>query len=277
LAPLSPAALKQRNLEPFARDIEALMRLAGAIRIDHAMGLQRLFWIPDAAKPSGGSYVRYPLELMLEKLAEASQRHGTIVIGEDLGTVPEGFRDRTRQAEVQSYRVMLFERSEDGSFVPPASYPREAMACLTTHDLPTQAGWWAGHDIDLREKLGLFTGDAAEKARRERAADQQRVLDALARVRVIDERTREAAAGARDLPETIAVAAHVYVARTPSRLMVAQIEDLVGELEQVNLPGTHLEYPNWRKVLGTALEDLVSHPRFREVTAAIADERPRSR
>ena len=276
LAPLSPAALKERNLEPLARDIGALMRHAGAIRIDHAMGLQRLFWIPGTAKPSGGSYVRYPLKLMLEKLAEASHQHRTVVIGEDLGTVPEGFRDRMREAEVQSYRVMLFERAEDGRFLPPDRYPREAMACLTTHDLPTQKGWWAGHDIALREKLGLFSGEVADNARRERAEDRARVADALATAGIIDQATRDAAASATDLPEAIALGAHVYVAQAPSRLMVAQIEDLTGELEQVNLPGTHTEYPNWRKRLTTRLEDLLSHPRLREVTAAIAGERPRS-
>jgi 4-alpha-glucanotransferase len=276
LAPLSPAGLKKRNLEPFARDIAAQMRHAGAIRIDHAMGLQRVFWIPGAAKPSGGSYVRYPLNLLLEKLAEASHEHRTVVIGEDLGTVPEGFRDRMCEAEVQSYRVMLFERGEDGRFLPPDTYPREAMACLTTHDLPTQTGWWEGHDIALREKLGLFAGEEADRARRERAEDRARVADALATAGIIGQAARDAAASAADLPEAIATGAHVYVARTPSRLMVAQIEDLTGELEQVNLPGTHMEYPNWRRVLATRLEDLLSHPRFRDATAAMASERPRS-
>lgn len=275
LAPLSPAGLAQRDLAPFARDIDAAMRCAGALRIDHAMALQRLFWIPQDATARDGSYVRYPLEAMLRTLSRLSHAYRAVVIGEDLGTVPEGFRERMREAQVQGYRVMQFERDHDGTFLSPAAYPREALACFATHDLPTQHGWWTGHDIDLRERLGLLTSQAADQAREERSRARGRLLDALQAAGALEASVREGASASPDLPPVVAVGTHVYIARTPCRLMVAQIEDLVGELEPVNLPGTFLEYPNWRKRMSLALEDLASHAQFTAVTRAIAAERPR--
>ena len=260
LAPLSPTALRARNLEPFARDLEAAMRHAGAVRIDHAMGLQRLFWIPDGATAAGGGYVRYPIEEMLAKLAEVSRRTGAVVIGEDLGTVADGFRERMCEAEVQSYRLMLFERDDEGAFLPPATYPKEALACLVTHDLPTLAGWWNGHDIALRKATGLISEDQAEISRREREQDRERMLLALVEAGFISPSAAQSAARAPQLPPEIATAAHLFIAHTPARLMAAQIEDLLGEEQQTNVPGTHKQHPNWRRVLGTPLEAFVEHP-----------------
>lgn len=275
LAPLSPAGLVQRDLAPFARDLRATMQCAGAVRIDHAMALQRLFWIPGEAGAAGGSYVRYPFESMLQTLSSLSHEWRTLVIGEDLGTVPEGFRERMREAEIQSYRVMQFERDWQGAFLAPAAYPREAVACLSTHDLPTQHGWWAAGDVELRERLGLLRPDEAVAAHSERMRSRQLLLEALISAGLLDRAAGEQALSAGELPRAVAVAAHAYVARTPSRLMVAQLEDLVGEREPVNLPGTFLEYPNWQKTMSVALEDIAAHELFAGVTKAISAERPR--
>ena len=276
LAPLSPAILEARDLEPFARDLEASMRHAGAVRIDHAMALQRLFWVPGDAKPTDGGYVRYPFESMLAKLADVSNRTEAVVIGEDLGTVPKGFRERMREAEVQSYRLMLFERDKAGAYLPPEAYPKEALACLATHDLPAFAGWWIGCDIDLRSAAGLISDEVEARSRDERRQERDRLLEALCDAKLLTKTEAKAAARAENVPPDVVVAAHLFVARTSSRLMVAQIEDLVGASHQVNLPGTDREHANWRRVLGTSLEELATHPLLQMVTSAIAQERPRA-
>jgi 4-alpha-glucanotransferase len=276
LAPLSPAGLRQCDLDPFVRDIRAVMRSAGAMRIDHAMGIERQFWIPGDATPREGSYVKFPLEPLLEKLSQASHAYQALVVGEDLGTVPSGFRDRMRAAMVSSYRVMLFERDDGGQFLLPDAYPREAIACLATHDLPTLRGWWAERDIALRHSLGIFSDAEAHAARSDRARDREQLLDALLRSGLIESVARDEAGCARELPESIATAAHVFVARTPSWLMNAQIEDLAGATEQINLPGTHMQYPNWRRMLPVKLEQLASRQTFQSCVSAVARERSRT-
>jgi 4-alpha-glucanotransferase len=276
LAPMSPAILRERDLEPFARDIAAVMRFAGAIRIDHAMGLHRLYWIPQHFAAASGGYVRYPMESMLRTVAQGSHGWRAVVIGEDLGTVPAGFRKRMRRAEIQSYRVFLFERHPDGTFLAPDRYPREALACLGTHDLPTQEGWWRGHDIEARRRLGLVTSEASAASLRQRAQDRRALAHALAAAGLLPGPLSSFAnLRASRLPRRLAVASQRFVARTPSRLMAAQLEDLSGGVEQVNLPGTHLQYPNWKRRLPVRLEELAQHRLFQQITAAIAEERPR--
>ena len=138
-----------RKFEPYRDAIDAVVRYAGALRIDHAMSLFRLFWIAEGFGAADGLYVRYPFHAMLRALGAVSQARHAIVIGEDLGVVPPGFREVMRECEIQSYRVFFFEKRGD-VFIRPGSYPREALACVTMHDLHTLAGWWSGHDIDVR-------------------------------------------------------------------------------------------------------------------------------
>ena len=222
--------------ETLAHLLQANMRHAGALRIDHAMGLQRLFWVPDGAKGADGAYVNYDLDANLADLALESQRAACLVIGEDLGTVPDGFRDRISEADVLSYRVLFFER--DGlSFLPPERYPEKAVACVSTHDLPTLAGWWNGADIGERQALGLTPADAGESARTERGAEKIALMRAL-----------NLDPGSGDGPAPVE-AVHRFIGQTPCVLAVAQIDDLVGENTAVNLPGTDRERPNWRRRL----------------------------
>jgi 4-alpha-glucanotransferase len=278
LAPLSPTGLAARRFEPFREALDAVLRHAGALRIDHAMSLFRLFWIADGFTPADGAYVRYPFQDMLSALADVSQKQRAVVIGEDLGVVPPGFRDVMREMEIQSYRVFFFEKKEDW-FIPPEKYPRQALACLTTHDLCTLAGWWSEHDIDVRTEIGMIEAADLDRRRDERAHERRRVLGLLDDNDLLPPRLsaimRGEADPPRELPQALAVALHRLVARTPSRLFVAQLEDLTATLEQVNIPGTMDEHPNWRRKIGVDLEAIAEAPLFRAVTAALREERPK--
>ncbi len=229
--------------ETFAHLLEANMRHAGALRIDHAMGLQRLFWVPDGAKGADGAYVSYNLDANLAELALASHKAQCLVIGEDLGTVPEGFRDKVAEADILSYRVMFFER--DGRrFLSPEAYPAKAVACVSTHDLPTLAGWWHGAEIAERQALGSLSEEQAKQASAERLDDKLALIEAIHGPTPVS----------GDDLTSVVTGVHDFIAATPSVLAVAQIDDLVGEKVAVNLPGTDRERPNWRRRLAPDVE-----------------------
>ena len=172
LPPFDPHRLYKDGYRSVADLYAANMRHAGALRIDHVMGLARQFWVPEGASGADGAYVDFPFDDLLAVLALESERARCLVIGEDLGSVPEGFRERLWQAGAFSYRVLPFERDASG-FTPPQAWPRPAMACVATHDLPPLAGWWDGADIAERLELGLMTPEEAEAARAARADDRQ--------------------------------------------------------------------------------------------------------
>jgi 4-alpha-glucanotransferase len=279
LAPLSPRGLAARDFAPYRESLSAVLRHAGALRIDHAMSLYRLFWIADGLGAAEGAYVRYPFERMLGALAAVSQERQAIVIGEDLGVVPPGFREVMREIEMQSYRVFFFEKRGGDHFIPPEDYPREALACATTHDLHTLAGWWSGDDLATRAKIGMIGGDALVEARAERAHERRRMLGLLHERGLLpsglEATMRAEAEPPHDLPADLATALYRLIARAPSRLVTAPAEDLVGTPEQVNIPGTTDEHPNWRRRLPVGLEDLPQDPLFQAITAALRDERPK--
>ena len=271
LAPLNPAVLKKKQLEPFAREVKTAMSEAGAIRLDHAMGLTRLYWVPAASDARGGGYVRYPLEALLNMLAAESNAGRCIVIGEDLGTVPEGFRDTMLSRGILSYRVLYFERDAAGAFVPPPLYPRLALACVATHDLPPLRGWWSGTDIDVRLACGRFeTADDAEGARRQRRREKAALLNALRDNGICADADPDT-----NLPDSIFTGAHRYLARSSSCLLAVQLEDLAGSYEMVNLPGTDRQHPNWRRKLPHLLEEVLSGAAAQHVIEAVQSERPR--
>jgi glycogen debranching enzyme GlgX/4-alpha-glucanotransferase len=241
LPPPDPLALRRTGCAAFGELLAANMRHAGALRIDHVMGLTRLFVIPHGAKALEGAYLSYPADGLFGELALESRRARCLVVGEDLGTAPEGLRERLAAANVLSYRVLWFERTHDGDgFAPPASYPAKSMACASTHDLPTLAGWWAGEDVAEKEALGLISADDAAAARIAREMDKRRLLRALhMEGRPID--------GPLDM--SVAAAVHGFVGAAASLLAMTQIEDLAGELTAANLPGTDRQRPNWRRKL----------------------------
>ena len=169
LAPLSPVGLREGAYAVFAAALRHNMRHAGAVRIDHVMGLRRLFWIPEGGSPTDGAYVRYPFDDLVRIIALELERHRCLVIGEDLGTVPRGFRPAMRRAGLMSCRVLYFERAPDGAFLAPAAYPRQALVSVSTHDLPTLKGYWTGRDIRWRAMLRRFSGRGCSAHARARA------------------------------------------------------------------------------------------------------------
>jgi 4-alpha-glucanotransferase len=264
LTGFSPRALVARGFEPFLATLRAALAHAGGVRIDHIMGLMRLWLVPRGAPASEGAYLAYPLEDLLRLLALESHRHGAVVIGEDLGTVPPGFRARLRRAGIAGMDVMWFERTRL-SYRKPGRWRRDAVAMTTTHDLPTVAGWWSGEDIRTRRTLGL--GNASEEE--ERRQDRVRLWRAFT------------AAGAAqgvpppvDRPAAAVDAALGYVAQSPAPLMLAPLEDLLGLAAQPNLPGTIDEHPNWRRRLVPAAKDLFDVPEVEARARIIAGHRP---
>ncbi|MFO1151492.1 MAG: glycogen debranching protein GlgX [Alsobacter sp.] len=270
LPPPIPLQQEASAGDAFAELVAASMRHAGLLRIDHVMGLTRLFWVPDGARGADGAYVAAPLDLLLARLAIESRRFGVGVVGEDLGTVPDGLRERLDAADVLSYRVLWFEREGEG-FRPPRTWPVKAAACVSTHDLPTLAGWWEGRDIAERAALGHFTPEAAASAREARAREKSVLLETLRAAGLLER--AETGAGAEFLPASVAVAVHAFVAEAPSSLMLAQVDDLVGETDAVNLPGTDRERPNWRRRLARPVGELASDPLVRRILQAVAAAR----
>jgi (1->4)-alpha-D-glucan 1-alpha-D-glucosylmutase len=269
IVPLNPNALRETGFAYFSALLRANMRHFGALRIDHAMGLERLFWVPAGASPSEGAYVRYPREAMLAILALESNRNQCVVVGEDLGTVPEDFRPRMAEANVLSYRVLYFERDGAG-YRSPRNYPNLAVACATTHDLPTLKGFWSAIDIRLRFELGRLTEQEFEQAQTERTTEKQALLQALAGEELIATST---AAEVDTLTPSLVQAIQVYLARSAAILFMAQMDDLAGENCQANLPGTHDEYPNWRRKIAKTLAQLAHDPEIAAMCEAIAQER----
>jgi len=267
LPPPDPHRWRAEGYRSFQALLAANMRHAGALRIDHVLGLARLFWVPAGAEGSQGAYVDYPLKDLLGVLALESRRARCLVIGEDLGTVPEGLREALGQAGVYRYSVLPFER--DGEQLrKPASYPVRALACASTHDLPPLAGWWAGTDVEERAALGLVTGEAAEAARAARSAEKRTLLAALDAEGLGADWTEASA-----FDDALAAAIHAYVARSESRIVLVQIEDLAGETVGVNLPGTDRERPNWRRRIRPTLDNLPQDTRYAAIVNAVRRER----
>ena len=276
LAPVSPVALRRGGLPAYRAMLGAAMRHAGAIRIDHAMGLRRLFWVPDGMSPKDGCYVHYPFEEMIAALAAESAQARAIVIGEDLGTVPAGFSDAMTQAAMLSCRVLYFEWVR-GHARGRRSYKRNAFVSVATHDLPPFAGWWRGTDIGLHARLGVMDVAAAQERRRTRARDRSALLERLRRdlpaslSRTLPHAPSDSPDG---VPDSLVAAVHGFLARTPSRLVGIQYEDLCGAVDPVNVPGT-VGGQNWRVRAPLTLEEAARGDLWQQVTGAVSAVRPR--
>jgi 4-alpha-glucanotransferase len=263
LPPPIPHRLKDMAYAPFVAAVRANMRHAGALRIDHVMALDRLFWIPPGADARSGAYVRYPLDDMLGLLALESVRARCLVVGEDLGTVPEGFRERMEKEHVLSTRLFYFERYPNGLFKRPELYPRHSVAQGTTHDAPPLAAFWLEKDIALRASLdSRFDVEAAKQDRMRTRGD---ILGALADQGLLPD--------GETTIEDLIVAIHRFLARAPSCLAMVNLGDAMAAVEQVNVPGTHMEYPNWRTKLPVLLEDLGGSRPWLEMAQAMNAER----
>lgn len=270
LPPIVPARLQAAAYRPFVATLRANMRHAGALRIDHVMGLARLFWVPEGGTPAQGAYVRYPCVDLLGLLALESHRNRCLVIGEDLGTVPDEVRAALGAAGALSYRLLYFERERSGDFKPPSAYPRQALAAATTHDLPTLAGWWAGRDLAVRAALGHFPdASVCEGQAAARAEDRARLLRALEREGLLPPgMTADPQSVAAFTPE-LARAVAEFLARSDAQVMVVQIEDVLGVVEQANVPGSVEGHPNWQRRLPLALERMPEDARVRALTPVL--------
>ncbi|GBD48229.1 4-alpha-glucanotransferase [Methylopila sp. Yamaguchi] len=253
LATFSPMALKARAYAPFLATLRACMKNAGGVRIDHAMGLARLWMVPEGAGAGEGAYLSYPVDDMLRLIALESLRNNAVVVGEDLGTVPDGFRERLADAGVAGMRVLQFEKDE-AHFFPPYYYPSDALAMTTTHDLPTMAGWWSGADIALRAEIaGEQSGETAENDLATRAQDRIDLWRAFTEAGAADGEPP-----APDRPALAVDAAVRFLSETPSKLVLLPLEDALGVTDQPNLPGTLDEHPNWRRRLPAPAPDLLN-------------------
>ncbi len=267
LPPFNPRELQEEGYQGFIELIRANMRYAGALRIDHVMALQHLYWVPESRSPREGAYVSYPLDDLVGILALESQRNRCLVIGEDLGTVPDGFRERMAKANILSYRVLFFEQSsKNGAYRKPEDYPGLAVAVASNHDLPTIRAWWEGSDISLRERMHLFP-DArdADAQREQRIRDRKQLLRALKYEGLL-------ATDGEMNPAGLMVAIHEYLAKSAAFLVMAQVDDISGEIDPVNLPGS-VEYPNWRRRLSLTLEELLQGPEMQAMAEMFMRQR----
>jgi (1->4)-alpha-D-glucan 1-alpha-D-glucosylmutase len=265
LPPFHPLKLRQQGYRLFADLLRANMRRGGALRIDHVIGLMRLYWIPAGAPATDGAYVVYPLNELLAVLALESQRARCLVIGEDLGTVPRGLSETLMRAGLLSYRVFYFESQADGTPRPPEAYPKEALVTVATHDLPTLPAYWGAKDIELKDRLDLWptpehrSGDVDLRARSRPAIEHLLTAQDLA------DRPRIDGAPVSGVYELLS--------RTPSRLLMVQLEDVLGQVEQVNVPGTVDEYPNWSRKLSATIDDIFARDDFQALTRHLSSER----
>jgi 4-alpha-glucanotransferase len=237
LAGFNAAGLEASGFAPFREMLRASMRFAGAIRLDHVLGLNRLYLIPSGASPRDGVYVEMPLDALLGVIAQESVSQRCITIGEDLGTVPDGFRDILAAWGVWSYKVMMFERGHDGAFIGPSGYAANALVTFNTHDLASFAGWQSHSDLRVKRELGLDPGET----------DAMRA-DAL---RAFEWKLREDHIASKNF-----FGAVEFLAHTPSRILAVALDDLIGLKDQPNIPGTVNEHPNWRRRLPVELNDL---------------------
>ncbi len=268
LPPFNPRALRAEAYASFVELIRANMRHAGGLRIDHVMGLMHLWCVPEGCGADAGAYVDYPFEDMLGVLALESHRQTCLVVGEDLGTVPEGFRETMAEANVLSYRVLFFEQDfDDGTFVLPGDYPEKALAVAGSHDLATLRGWFAGRDNTVKARLGLFPSEAVAAEQEDRRARDRDLL-----MTVLADRGHLPENGEPDA-ESFAEAAHAFLAETSSALAMVQLDDLTGETEQVNVPATVTENPNWRRKYRLGLEEIEAGGLLRSGMAAFAARR----
>jgi 4-alpha-glucanotransferase len=249
LPPLDPWRLQGLEYEPFIQTVRANMKHASALRIDHVMGLFRLFWIPSGESPTFGTYVRYPANDLLSIVALESHRNGTYVVGEDLGTVEPEARAALSGFDILSYRLMLFEETQ------PHGFPERSMAAFTTHDLPTMSGLWSGRDLQIQNDLELQPNEA----------DTQAMLTKL-----------DTWAGNPTNSSEAIVAIHRLLAQASSALVTATLEDLLEVEERPNYPGTTTEYPNWSVALPALIDSLATHEGFKALSEMLNMERKRS-
>ncbi|WP_237386783.1 4-alpha-glucanotransferase [Xenorhabdus sp. Sc-CR9] len=291
LPPMNPHELKAQSYQPFIELLRSNMSHCGALRIDHVMSLLRLWWIPQGETADKGVYVHYPVDDLLAILALESQRNHCMVIGEDLGIVPEEIVNKLRERAVYSYKVFYFERNEQGEYRSPEEYPQQAMATITTHDLPTLRGFWQARDLSLGESIGLYPDKTLlAELHTDRKRCKQELLANLIRHGYLPEPEIRSTENAQDasqqttlskqaeLPLSVSInqAIHRYIAHSNCALLGLQPEDWLDMANPVNIPGTTMEYPNWRRKLTTTLETMFADTHINQLLQAVGEARKQS-
>ncbi|MEI6896393.1 MAG: 4-alpha-glucanotransferase [Psychromonas sp.] len=263
LPPLSPDKLYEHGYQPFIDLLQSNMRNCGALRIDHVMALLRLWWVPDNADADAGAYIYYPVHDLLNILSLESQRNQCLVIGEDLGTVPEGIDVLLEDAGVYSYKVFFFEQANDGGYISPTHYKKQAMATLATHDMPTIKGYWHCDDLHLGKTLGLYPDEKVlSKLMESRVHSKQQILNSLhGHGSLPDHYNRDATQTAMD--QTLNFSMQTHLAKGNAMLLSLQLEDFLEMDAPVNVPGTSHEYRNWQRKLSQNIEQLFNNTKIK--------------
>ena len=255
LTPINPVALADKAYQPLIKALRSNMRHAGALRVDHVFGLARQYWVARGLGATEGAYVTFPVEDIMRVIALESRRAKCVVVGEDLGTTPDGFGEILAGSGMLSYKVLYFERWESGLFQRPDVYPEQSMVTVSTHDMPTLPGWWSGRDLDWREKLNLYPeAEMAEAERDSRVESREMLLDALVDADVLT-REQQPATNPPQPNLDLNLAVQAFLARSPGRIQLIPLEDAMGIVEQVNIPGTVDEHPNWLQRLPYTVDE----------------------
>ncbi|MCR5536314.1 MAG: 4-alpha-glucanotransferase [Succinivibrio sp.] len=272
LSPMDPLSLRNVAYQPMIQLYRSNMRSCGALRIDHAAGLYRFWWVREGASPQTGAYVNNYMHDFMGIIALESQRHQCVIIAEDLGTIPQELREALIELGAYSYKLFFGERAYDGGYIDPRLYQPVAMAALTTHDMPTMKGWWEGRDLTLGQKLGLYTDEQAQQLLRDRQVSKQRILDSLHGLGSVG---AEVPTQAQDsiMDDDLVKGLQVHMCRSACALYSSQLEDWIGVAKPVNVPGTFREYPNWRRKLTQDLDQIFQSDFVHDLTAAMTQAR----
>ncbi|MBA6383237.1 4-alpha-glucanotransferase [Colwellia sp. BRX10-9] len=276
LTPINPVALQQQGYLPLIKALRSNMQYAGALRIDHILGLMRQYWVAPGMKADQGVYITFPFKDILRIIALESRRNDCVVIGEDLGTVPDGFSEIMAAAGLLSYKVLFFERWESGLFKRPELYPAQSMVTVSTHDLPTLTGWWTGRDLHWRQALNLYPSDEmGQQERQARIQDRSLLVAALADLDVIDV-TKAPQQSPAIINTELSIAVQKYMAKAHSHIQLIPLEDTLEIVEQVNIPGTIDEHPNWRQKLPVTMTEFWQKDSVKLLAQAMQKARPKS-
>ena len=275
LTPINPVALQEKGYMPLVKALRSNMRHAGALRIDHVLGLMRQYWVAPGMAADQGIYITFPLDDIFRIIALESRRNNCVVIGEDLGNVPDGFGEIMAASGLQSYKVLFFERYDNGLYFRPEVYPEQSMVTVSTHDLSTISGWWTGNDLKWRQELNLYPNEQMGiDERNGRVTDREQLLGALEYEGVLTKEQFPSTQPAQ-MNSALSKAVQAFLAKAPSRILLVPLEDALGLHEQVNIPGTIDEHPNWRRRLPYTINEFWQHNDMTNLVDVMNTERPK--
>ncbi len=273
LSPMDPSVLKECAYEPLIKLYRQNMQDCGALRIDHAAGLYRLWWVPLGNEATDGAYVKYNAHDLLSIIALESHRNKCLIIAEDLGTIPDELRELLKSSGTLSYKLFFGETAADGGFIAPKDYTPLAMSAITTHDMPTLVGWWENKDLSLGQSLGLYTEEIAKSLEERRNIDKQRILDSMHGLNSVHDEVPYNAAEIKTMTPELLKGLQVHMCRGSCKLFSSQIEDWIFVEKPVNVPGTFREYPNWRRKLTKNIDEIFNDKFVGELTLAMTKAR----